>query len=514
MPFARTSSLSGDNLSEADKQLLVSALTEMQKRGIKLENVLQGKSKLIDPNKKDGWNKDESGWFMGINDTHFVPSKKQEDFIRSRARYVALVSGRGGGKTAAGAQKAMLKIEAGESGTVINPDFENFKFSTWSEFRNWIDWTKVVRNQRYRSSPEWMPHQPFTLVFTNGAKVYCKGLKDPNSARGANVNWLWYDEGGRDNTGQGWRIANASVRIGVDAQSWTTATPRGTDHWLYKFFVMKEMTVEVEELLKEAIKDRDIIELFYTSIDDNKDNLSPDFYASMMANYPVGWLREQELEGKFVDEGTSMGDRGWFLGKVIPMRLPDSDVKGRVRYWDMAASEKKLIGKTKMSDPDHTCGTLLAQSTFGSFYIEDQVSAQVAWGDIKRMIVDTALMDGTDVPIYIEQEGGSGGINQIAEIATMPELNNYVVRMHNPRDLGDKVMRAQSWFSRAALGLIFLVKGKWNEDFLQQLSNFPASKHDDLVDSVSGCFAVLAPAKKWSKPSFLSVRMYDFERRQ
>jgi len=486
-------------VSEADRVALIAALNEMKRRG-------KDVSRFFGDGNAADWNKSKSGYFLKIDGTEFNPSDPQKEFIDSTARYVAFICGRGGGKTASASQKANKRIEMGLDGLVINPDFENFKLSTWSEFREWLPWDMVIPSQRHRQNPEWAPSQPFTMVFQNDAKVYCKGLRDPDSARGPNVNWFWYDEGGRDETGMGWRIANASVRIGWQPQSWTSATPRGTDHWMYRTFVEQEFSEEIKKDLQDALGGRAITQIVYSSILDNKDNLDPAFFASMMTNYPSGWLREQEIMGRFVDEGSTLGDRNWFTGRILEVIPLDEEIKRKVRYWDLAASEVKLIGRrSKMSDPDHTVGTLLSQSSLGAFYIEHQIGKQASWLDIKKMIIEVAYLDGPKIPIYVEQEPGSGGKNQVAELAMMPELAGFTVRPHDPKKFGDKVMRAQSWFAKAELGLVYLIKGTWTMSFLDQVGSFPAGRHDDNIDSVSGAFAVLDPPKRWSKPSFMSL---------
>jgi predicted phage terminase large subunit-like protein len=494
MPTARQTS----KLSDAERQHLLLAIGEMRSRGLPVDGYLKQLQNASE------WPLDDNGYFAKIDGTHFIPSEPQLDFMQSNARFLALIAARGSGKSATGAQKAIQKLSLGLSGMVINPDFENFRLSTWPEFREWIPWRMVVPSQRFRGNPEWMPHQPFALNFLNKAVVYCKGLRDPDSARGPNVNWLWYDEGGRDDSGMGWRIANAAVRISPDPQSFVTATPRGTLHWLYKVFKEHDVDAETLKMMEEAMgHKREIFHLRHMTIEDNRANLDPGYYASMLANYPTGWLRNQELYGEFSDEGTALGDPNWFYGKILH-ELP-MEVKGRVRYWDLAASEKKISGR-KSDDPDSTCGTRLSLDTNGRFVIEDQVSEQMAWAEIKMKIIETAMVDGTGVPIYIEQEGGAGGKNQVAEIASQIALAGFTVRPHNPRELGDKVMRAQPWFARASMGMVYLLEGDWNQAFLQQVGSFPNSKiHDDRIDSVSGCFAKLAPIKKWATVDFTHV---------
>ena len=38
---------------------------------------------------------------------------------------------------------------------------------------------------------------------------------------------------------------------------------------------------------------------------------------------------------------------------------------------------------------------------------------------------------------------------------------------------------------------MFLVKGPWNEAFVQELQNFPTGRHDDQVDAVVDAFTAL-----------------------
>lgn len=484
-----------------EKRRLASLIAEAKSRGLPLPKEAQIR------NPYGNWGVGPNGFFLKSNGIEYVPNEEQEKFIRSTAARVGIFGGRGSGKTAAGAQKALLRIKEGKTGIVMNPDFENLRTSTWPELRMWIPWDMVVPAHRYRRDESWEAVKPFALAFMNGAKMYVKGVKDPESARGPNVNWLWYDEGGRDKTGMGWNIATGGVRIGDDSQAFVTTTPKGTLHWVYKFFVKNEFSDEVKKLLEESAKDRPFIEYFHITIDQNKHNLTPDFYASMLATYPSGWLRKQELEGQFANEEGSLGHREWFDGHFLPR--PPIDVKLRVRYWDLAGTAKKVIGK-KSNDPDFSIGTLLALTTDDKFVIEDQVGGQWAWSDIKKNIVATALLDGPTVPIYIEQEPGAGGKNQIAEIQIMVELTGFTIRPHAPQ--GDKVQRANPWFSRAAAGMVWVVAGEWNSKFLEELDNFPTDGiHDDTIDSVSGAFNTLSPFKVWTRLRFLHLGMSQEE---
>ena len=154
-------------LSDDERKLLLLALNEAKARGMELPK------EVTERNKKEKliWPVASNGYFMKNDGTFYNPSSNHEGFIHSTARNVLLYGPRGCGKSGAGSQKALFKIKDGESGIIMNPDFENLKISTWPEFREWIPWNMVIPSQRYRSSPSWEPHQPFTLVFRNGATV-------------------------------------------------------------------------------------------------------------------------------------------------------------------------------------------------------------------------------------------------------------------------------------------------------------------------------------------------------
>lgn len=502
------------NLTSEQQKELELLLKEADRRGIDLERERE-KKKII-------WPFSQHGYITKRDGTIYDPSDSQESFIKSNALFSAFIGSRGSGKSGAGSQKAVRKIARGGSGAVLNPDFENFKTSTWPEFREWIPWGMVMRKFRYMGNKDWYPHQPFTLTFLNGAKVICKGVKDPNSARGPNLNWVWIDEAQRDPTGDSWKIAIPSVRVGTDPQSWVTATPAGKYHWMYDFFVEEDIPQEILEILEEMNFDRKLVEWFHGTIEDNKDHLDKMFYVSLMYAYKDDkHLRKQELEGLFVTPEGALGDRRWFDGKIIdkiPEERENDDgelepikIRKRVRYWDLAATEKKMSpNKRTKKDPDETVGTLMSWDGT-DFYIEDMVAGRWEYDNILNQMYVTAMSDGAMIPIVVEEEPGSGGKNQIAAIQkffregdpTHRPLSAFKVEGDRPD--GDKVMRANPWFKEAKNGHVYLIRGDWNEPFLDQVDNFPEAPYDDYVDSVSGARKQVAPYISWADISFMKI---------
>ena len=164
--------------------------------------------------------------------------------------------------------------------------------------------TDSLSKHQYRASPSWEAIRPFTIVFKNGARIYCKGLKDPESARGANLNWFWYDEGRRDPTGLGWKNAIAFLRIGKNPQAWCTTTMASLEHWTNTFFkgVVSDEIQKILDELKATGSDQNLFSIYKTSPKEN-DAIDPMFLASLLSAYPTGYLRQREIDGGCVMMG-------------------------------------------------------------------------------------------------------------------------------------------------------------------------------------------------------------------
>lgn len=508
-------------LNQLDKRRLLLVISEMKARGIPIpENLV-----LPEPVSTSSWNVDSRGYFIKRDGKHFTPRPTLEAFINDKSRFILLKSGRGGGKTTAGAQKALLKIKQGLPGAVMNPDFENFRTSTWPELQQWIPWEMVVPKQRYRASPAWEAIRPFTIVFLNGARMYCKGLKDPESARGANLNWFWYDEGRRDPTGLGWKNAIAFTRVGANPQAWCTTTMAGLDHWTNTFFQGKmsdELKKIIDEVREESDQVQNLFAIYKTSPKENQENLDPLFYASLVSTYSSGYLRLREVEGEAADEGGSIATREWFNNKGLDS-VPDWAVQF-TRFWDLAATEQKILKGKKLNDPDETIGTLLGTDNNNDlkqkkYVICDQSGGYMEWKQIKEFVLDVARRDIQEfgyVTICFEQEPASGGKNQIAELREFlsAELENrygipwtrYKIDSLRPRDIGDRVLAANTWFAEAHNGQFYYVQGFWNEKFFSQLDNFNGLNHDDRITSVTGARHQIAPIQqKFRQIEFLKI---------
>jgi predicted phage terminase large subunit-like protein len=110
-----------------------------------------------------------------------------------------------------------------------------------------------------------------------------------------------------------------------------------------------------------------------------------------------------------------------------------------------------------------------------------------------------AELDGTNTPVYIEQEPGSGGINTISHYQRNI-LRGYNVNPYRPDR--DKVSRAGPLSSAARAGNLFLVRGNWINTWLEEALAFPHA-FKDQIDATSGAFTVLNLAPR---PNIRSLR--------
>lgn len=169
--------------------------------------------------------------------------------------------------------------------------------------------------------------------------------------------------------------------------------------------------------------------------------------------------------------------RHWFqIVDAIPV-----EATKRVRSWD--------IGATK-GGGDPTVGLKARRVPDGVFYIENVVREQFGPAEVEQLIKATASQDGTACPITIPEDPGAAG-KAYAE-TLVGKLAGYPVKRIRPT--GDKQTRATPAAAQAEAGNIKLLRGPWNEAFLDEICTFPAGAHDDQVDALADAVNELALA--------------------
>ncbi len=168
--------------------------------------------------------------------------------------------------------------------------------------------------------------------------------------------------------------------------------------------------------------------------------------------------------------------RQWF--EVVDA-LPAN--RRRVRRWDFAGTEA-----TQGTDPDWTVGLLMSVAN-GVYYVEDVVRDRCSPAGVETMVRNTATADGKAVPIRIPQDPGAAG--KSVALSFVKALAGWDIRAKT--ETGSKTDRARPLEAQAEAGNVKLLRGAWNQVFLDELCVFPGGAHDDQVDAASGAFAEL-----------------------
>lgn len=402
-------------------------------------------------------------------------SRKQLEFRNANAWIRGFIGGRGSGKTKIGCMDVLLRAKDGEPYMGVSPSYVVLAETTWPTFRETAEEMGVwLRGTR---SP--VPKATFRTQDGGVASITFRTGEDPDSLRGPSRAGLWIDEACMQH--EDVFIVGQAVLRHKRKMGWIsiTSTPKGKRHWTYGVFFEEK---NGKQILR---PDRAFVKA------DTRENpfLPDEFYDLIRANYSTT-LAAQELGGEFVDMEGLMFKREWF---GIPVKAVPADCE-RVRYWDKAGTK---------DGGDWSVGLLLARHESGVFYVEDVIRGQWSPYERNQIMQQTAEADAAkyngEVLIFVEQEPGSGGKESM--MTTVRELAGHPVRRHLVsggkaiRTVGAekfpgqaKITRAQGFAAQCEAGNVRLLRGRWNAEYLDELSAFPEYAYADQVDASSGAF--------------------------
>ena len=385
-------------------------------------------------------------------------TSSQKAFRVSKARYRALVGGRGSGKSFVGAlDLAARAMEPGRGGLlygVYSPTYGMLKDATMRSLVEIGERMCIVKG---------VNRSDMTIRLGNDSEIICRSLDDPERARGPNLAGVWLDEASlirRD----AFDVVIASLRGGKGSPEWLSATftPKGKAHWTYEVFGSPGPDTA----------------LFHTKTRDNP-FLPPGFINSVRGQYTEHFAK-QELEGEFVDPPGAVFLREWF--QVVEEAPEDLQW---ARYWDLAASTKTTA--------DYTASAAVGMDKTGQVYVKDVIRGRWEWPDQERILIQTMLNEPGTI------QGVEKALHGIAALQTLlrrRDLARITIRGINVDK--DKLTRSLPLAARAEQGKVRLVRGSWVPDFLNEIASFTGQgeTHDDQVDAATGAFAMVAEKPK------------------
>lgn len=159
-------------------------------------------------------------------------------------------------------------------------------------------------------------------------------------------------------------------------------------------------------------------------------------------------------------------------------------VDKRIRSWDKAASES--------DGACETAGILMSRTSDGRIFVEDAVHDRVSSYGRDNLMFNTAVLDGIKygdaVEIWHEREPGSGGLDSAR--ATNRLLGRWPV--HDEAPTGNKDVRMEPFRAQCEAGNVYLVVGKWNEAYINQMCAIPNGQYRDMGDASSQAYNKLS----------------------
>lgn len=162
--------------------------------------------------------------------------------------------------------------------------------------------------------------------------------------------------------------------------------------------------------------------------------------------------------------------------QMVQRMPPAPDVLGTVRYWDKASTVDK--------GAPFTVGVKMSLLVGGKYLIEDVKRGRWSTNEREDIIRATAVVDGQNVKVWIEQEPGSGG-KESAQ-GTITNLAGYSIYAERPT--GVKAIRADPYSVQVNNDNVLLMVGEWNHAFIEEHRFFPFSTYKDQVDAAAGAF--------------------------
>lgn len=189
-----------------------------------------------------------------------------------------------------------------------------------------------------------------------------------------------------------------------------------------------------------------------------------------------------------VDDQSDFTDGSWLM---IANGVNPNDYTC-CRAWDMAATQ---------GGGDYTTGTKMGRKgLFRQAFIFNVIRKQLSPKNVEQQIRETAVADGVECVVLLEQEPGSQGQALVDHYKrnVLPEFKVIGVPAGNK----SKLLKAQPFIAAAESGNVFLVDNrppqdlatgeevKWIKSFRTEFHDFPPSSggNDDQIDTASICY--------------------------
>ena len=376
----------------------------------------------------------------------------QVEIARSRARFKVVAAGRRFGKGVLGICRQFRKASRKKKCRWIAPTYASDSYQSGWNFAKGLA-AQIPGVEIHLQKRE------FDFSRIGGAWLQFRTAEEPDSLRGEGIDDVVIDESGHImNLEELWEQCVRPSLMDNSGQGLFIGTPNGFNYF-YNLF------------LRSRDKEDWASYQFPTSANPHIDFAE---IQELRASLPV-LVARQEIDAEFVQLAGALFKRQNIL--VVDTEPPGVSW---VRSWDLAFTEK--------TTSDWTAGAKMGMTADGTVVIADVVTGQMEWPDAVRTISNTSKLDGTQVRQGIECVSAQVGVLQTLLRDPLLLAHTFTpIEVHK-----DKLTRALPLVARSEQGKLAIVRGNWNQSFLDELCAFPEGLHDDQVDACSGGMTLLS----------------------
>jgi predicted phage terminase large subunit-like protein len=378
----------------------------------------------------------------------------QQEVWQHPARFQVIAAGRRTGKSRLAAWKLIVKALQAKSGTVF------YVGPTQGQARD-IMWQLLLELGHGVIKNVHVNNLEITLI--NDIRIRLKGADRPETMRGVSLFYLVLDEYA-DIRPDVWEQILRPALADLKGEALFIGTPMGRNHF-YDLFKYAEMS-----------GDDDYKAWHFTSYDN--ETLDPNEIEAAKKSMSSYAFR-QEFMASFEALGSEIFKEQWIKYGNTP-----SDGEYYIAI-DLAGFEEVGKQKSKNTKLDQSAIAVVKVTNSGDWFIENIIRGRWDFAQTAEKIFQ-AVRDYQPVAVGIEK-----GISRQAIMSPLSDMmrrgNHYFnikELTHGNRKKTDRIVSALQ--GRFENGRITLEKGEWNEEFLDQLFQFPnALVHDDLVDALA-----------------------------
>jgi predicted phage terminase large subunit-like protein len=381
--------------------------------------------------------------------------EKQLEVFNSNARFKVVAAGRRFGKSRLAAWVMLIEALKSKSKDVfyVAPTYQQAKDIMWGVLKELGH--EVIAAAHENTS---------VLTLVNGRKIFLKGSDRPDTLRGVGLAYVVLDEYA-DMRPNVWEQILRPALADVQGGAMFIGTPKGRNH-MYELFKFSE-----------SGKDPEWSAFHYTSYDNP---LIPAKEIEAAKNSMSSFAFRQEFLSSFEAASRDIFKPEWI---TIDEEEPKEgnyyiavDLAGFINVDKESGNKNKKLDESAIA---------VVKAHEGGWWVADILHGR--W-DIKETVTQICNAVMKYQPSAVGIEKGSLKNAVLPYLSDAMRKNNIFFRIDDVTHGNQKKTERIVWAlqGRFEHGKITLNYGSWNNEFIDQLTNFPnAQLHDDLVDALA-----------------------------